>query len=63
MTRMLSAQEYFADIEKVRKVNRCLSTIARLHRRVQTHEDYMEIAEDYADYVCRYEKEYDRAHV
>lgn len=57
-TPMLSAKAWFADKAFVRSVNRLLPTIARV--KVLQHDDYMEMAEDYADYVCRYEKQEDR---
>lgn len=57
-TKMLSAAEWFADKKKVRLLNRCIPTIER-HRSL-LHDDYMEMCEDYADYVVSYEKQADR---
>lgn len=51
MSKMLSAEEFFALHEKTRSYGgKMLPSIPFQHL------DYMELAADYADYVCQHEK-------
>ena len=58
MRRILTAKEYFDDKAKVRAVQRTIPTVSRAMK--TEHLDYMEFAEDYADYVANFEKDADR---